>query len=225
MSTPAPGEGLGRLPQFDDRSRAYPIRALLPATIPERGRTWRCSKYLDQGREGACVGFAWAHELAAAPVRVRNVNNATARALYHAAQIVDEWPGEDYEGSSVLAGAKVLTIEGHLRGYRWAFGIGDVLDTIAAYGPVVLGIDWHDSMYTPDERGFIHASGEVVGGHAILARGVRRVGGDWVVRLRNSWGRSWGQHGDCFIRAVVLGELLAAGGEACVPDRVPVYER
>lgn len=62
---------LDRLVQFDERSRGYGIVPLLEAqdkTQP-RSYTWGCDiRTLDQGREGACVGFAWAGEAAARPV-------------------------------------------------------------------------------------------------------------------------------------------------------------
>ena len=33
--------------------------------------------------------------------------------LYHEAQKVDEWPGEDYDGTSVRAGLDILRKRGH----------------------------------------------------------------------------------------------------------------
>lgn len=49
-----------------DRPR-YQIMSLLGGLKPPRSYTWRCSKVLDQGREGACCGFGTAHELIARP--------------------------------------------------------------------------------------------------------------------------------------------------------------
>jgi hypothetical protein len=63
---------------------------------------------LDQGKEGACVGFAWSHELAAYPVRVEVDDEFARSKIYAEAQKIDEWPGEAYHGTSVLAGAKVV---------------------------------------------------------------------------------------------------------------------
>lgn len=214
--------GLGRLPQFDERSRGYPIRATI-GQVRRQSRTWPCAPHLDQGTEGACVGFAWSHELGAQPAVVP-VSNGTALDLYHEAQKIDEYPGVDYEGTSVLAGAKICRGRAHFKSYRWAFGIDDVLDTIVAHGPVVLGIDWHAAMDQPRPSGLLDIGGPVRGGHAILARGVRfntRLKGEprdlTVVRLRNSWGPDWASYGDCYVRAEDLATLLETGGEACVP--------
>lgn len=218
---------LDRLPQFDERSRGFPIAAAVPKTL--RGRTWPCSAYLDQGSEGACVGFAWAHELVAWP-RVFRQDAASARWWYHEAQKIDEWEGGSYpgaspayEGTSVLAGAKVVQSQGHMAEYRWAFSIDEVLRAISHEGPVVFGIPWRDSMFDTRPDGLLDCSGDLeAGGHAILGRGLLlkpRLAGvaEPVVRLRNSWGRGWGVDGDAFIRVSDLEDLLRGWGECCVP--------
>lgn len=202
-----------RIPEFDDRSRGYPIRALV-SSDPLVTRRWRCRIYLDQGAEGACVGFGWAHELAAAPVKVL-VDNSFARQVYYEARRVDEWPGEDYEGTSVLAGAKVVRSLGFMSEFRWAFGLDDVLRTISQFGPVVLGLNWYEGMLETDADGFITPSGGLVGGHCILARGVE-VDREFVV-LHNSWGKSWGRKARARLRWDDLDRLLREDGEACVP--------
>jgi hypothetical protein len=204
-----------RLPDFDERSRSYPIRALIgqPARKPRR---WRLLERLDQGQEGACVGFGWAHELAALPVKVKQTN-ATARGIYVRAQQLDPWPGEDYEGTSVLAGAKAVRERGHMPEFRWAFGVEDVLDTLSAHGPVVIGVNWYEGMERTDGRGYIAPTGRVRGGHCVVLRGVFREGGGWVVLGRNSWGKDWGMGGDFKIRQGALARLLDEDGDACVP--------
>ena len=209
----------GRRKQFDRRSRQYPIRALLGAPRPLRSYTWRCINWLDQGREGACVGFAWAHELVARPVVVMSMTASDATRIYKKAQTLDPWPGEDYEGTSVLAGVKAIQSQWPklIPEYRWAFGLDDVLETLSYRGPMVLGVNWYEHMARPDVNNIIWPTGKLLGGHAILANGIdvkRRL-----VRLHNSWGRGWGLGGDCFISFENLGLLLQRGGEACIPVR------
>lgn len=215
---------LDRIPQFDERSKDFPIRALVTEHAPLRSAGWTCPKWLDQGNEGACVGFAWTHELAAAPVQVKGVDDGFARGVYRDAQKVDEWPGENYDGTSVLAGAQTVVTRGYMDEYRWAFGTDDVLRTLGYFGPVVIGIKWYDSMLQPAPNGLLEVTPGDFGGHAILVRGVSlkaRLDGQRgtapVVRLRNSWGRDWGVDGDCYLRVEDLDSLLMDGGEACVP--------
>ena len=196
-------------PRHDPRSRQYAIRDKIDK-VTSTARQWKAGPVLDQGSEGACVGFGWSGELGCEPERYV-VSDASAFELYHEAQKLDQWPGEDYEGTSVLAGAKALKRRGQLLEYRWAFGIDDVRDAILTHGPVVLGIPWYDGMYDAP-GGRVTVSGSVVGGHCILATGYR----DGYFMLRNSWGPSWGVSGDAEITDHDLGYLLAQDGEACV---------
>ena len=212
---------LGRLPQFDARSRAFPIRSLVAAK-PPRSYTWSCGVTIDQGMEGSCVGHAWAHELAARPRVIPGVGHDFARRVYFDAQRIDEWDGGAYpgaapfyEGTSVLAGAKVVKALGAMDEYRWAFGLSDLILAVGYAGPAVLGINWYEGMFDPDPSGLVRVSGDVAGGHAIVANGVsvkRRL-----VRLHNSWGPGWGVGGHAFIGWDDLERLLHEQGEACIP--------
>jgi hypothetical protein len=149
------------------------------------------------------------------------VDNETGLSIYYRAQQLDQWPGEDYEGTSVIAGAKTVQERGFVTEYRWAFGLSDVLDAISFFGPVVLGLNWYESMFRTDSNGFLNVSGGVSGGHAILARGIN-VESEYVL-LHNSWGTSWGINGTAKLRFDDLGRLLYEEGECCVPVvRVPV---
>ncbi len=207
------GRTLDRVPQFDDRSWSYPIRELLGARKP-RSYTWPLKTWNDQGREGACVGFAWSHELAAAPVKVPTDNDVGLR-IYREAQKIDQWPGEAYSGTSILAGAQVAKSLGYIPEYRWAFGAQDVIDTVGAYGPCVLGMNWYEGMFDTGPSGYLSVSGRIAGGHAIVCLGVNlRMG---YVTLHNSWGRGWGLDGRAFLSFADLARLLREDGDAAVP--------
>jgi len=173
------------------------------------------------------VGFGWTGEALSTPVAVSLGRvgpaepNAFARDVYHRAQRIDEWAGEDYEGTSVLAGAKIMKQLGLLREYRWAFSIEDVALALSTTGPVVLGIPWYYGMYEAP-GGILENTGRLVGGHCILAHAYRKAGvifpDEPAIGLLNSWGPDWGIGGKAWIRQSDLAELLAEG-EACVPYR------
>lgn len=204
----------GRIIHFDERSRNYPIRALIPHTTP-RSYTWSCPIVLDQGDVGACTGFSVSHEAAARPVKVKGITNQTGLEVYYRARQLDEFPGEDYEGSSVLGAMKAGKERGWYEQYRWAFGEQDLRLAVSWYGPAVLGVNWYSEMMEPDGNGVIHVTGSVEGGHAILCNGFNvRTG---LYRLHNSWGPAWGKNGECFIPKEELAELLLDQGEACIP--------
>ena len=217
---------LDAVPQFHRKSREFPIAdALTDKQRALRSYGWDCPARLNQVNEGACVGFAWTHELAAAPAAVKEVNNKLALDIFKDAQKVDEWPGERYDGTSVLAGAKVVKFRGYMKEYRWAFGVIDALRAIGHFGPVVVGIPWYESMYEPRPSGLLEVSKDgQKNRHAILVRGVAlqaRLKGEpgqlSAVHLRNSWGKSWGVNGDCWLSIEDFEALLKDEGECCVP--------
>lgn len=220
----------------DPESRDYPVRALTGSDVTLRKQTWRPSCHrLDQGAEGACVGFAWTNELLARPnmVKLGDTDSATkfARLLYHDAQRRDEWAGGDYpgaspryEGSSIIAGAKAAQAAGYIGEYRWSFSINDLRDAVISIGPAVLGIPWYESMYGTTKGGRIEVGGRLVGGHAILVIGYHpnmRIRGESgrheVFTLLNSWGPGYGRRGRGYISPLALAGLLADQGEACIP--------
>jgi hypothetical protein len=210
---------------LDPRNADFPIRPLLGRV--RRGQRMHLAPpwVLDQGREGACVGHGWTSELGASPVRVKLPNaQQYAFDLYHAAQRIDEWRGEDYDGTSVLAGAKVLRGAGYIQGFRWAKTIDDVIDTLVAEGPVVVGVPWLTSMYDTRPSGLVEVSGRIEGLHCLVLTGYspsyRLFGeggrGKELIRWRNSWGKGYGRLGDGFVLVEDF-ERLLTGGEACVP--------
>lgn len=216
---------LDRLIQFDPRNLDYPIRALITPEQQTKPRsfTWSLPTFLDQGHEGACVGFSITHELLAKPVPIHDLDATFAREqIYWAAQRADDWPGGSYpgatpayEGTSVLAGAKVATAAGYYTEYRWASSVEDLALAIGYKGPAVLGINWHDGMMDTDSNGYIHVTGPVVGGHAILVNSYHKSTGRFM--LSNSWGIDWGLHGHAYVSTEDMTLLLGDNGEAMIP--------
>lgn len=213
---------LDRLEQFDEKSRQYPIRSTSErrGIRDPRSYTWRCYDWFDQGREGACVAYALGHELAARPSEVKGIHDQFLKEqVYWEAQKIDPWPGgsypnadPNYEGTSVLAGIKILHKKKFFKEYRWAFGIDDLLIGIGYHGPAVLGVYWYEGMYRPDANGYVQPTGSITGGHAVLARAINVK--TETVTIRNSWGREWGVDGDCYIKFDDLEKLIQNRGEA-----------
>ncbi|HWP60889.1 MAG TPA: C1 family peptidase [Candidatus Acidoferrales bacterium] len=66
---------------------------------------------LDQGAEGACTGFGLAAVInfllwKRSDCQMKEDERVSPRMLYHLARFYDEWPGEDYEGSSCRGALK-----------------------------------------------------------------------------------------------------------------------
>lgn len=206
--------GLGRLAAKDARDAGYPMRAALSVPTGRLYRYWNDTAWFgDQGATPACVGFAWAHWLTDGPVTHKGTPDPLF--IYQAAQKRDEWPGEDYAGTSVRAGAKVLKEAGSLKEYRWAANIEDVVQAVLELGPVVVGTNWYSAMFTPVYGDRIAPTGSVAGGHAYLLNGINLKRG--LFRLKNSWGRDWAGDGRAMISVEDMERLLfLEDGEACI---------
>jgi Papain family cysteine protease len=99
-------------PQLRTVPEQFPPDAWVKAFLTDY--TLKCGLILDQGSEGACTGFGLAAVInflnyrryvgggpkGQQPVRI------SPRMLYHLARIYDEWPGDDYEGSSCRGAMK-----------------------------------------------------------------------------------------------------------------------
>jgi hypothetical protein len=174
---------------------------------------------LDQGATPQCVAYSCANWLSCLPIRTIVDTPAYEQALYDRAQQIDEWPGENYEGTSVRAGFKVLQEQGHLPNYVWAQSEMDIFEFVATTGPVVMGTDWYSDMFNPDAEGYLNPTGNVVGGHAWLIYGVEQ---DFYY-MQNSWGQ-WGiwNTGTAKIRRADVAFLLYSQGEAGAGSEVPI---
>ena len=212
----------GRIYAPDPRDAQYPMRLLLeqpgfPRFEGKKNRTYRCGPVLDQGATGTCVGHGWAAWLQGAPLMTKTGMNPFQ--IYDEAIVNDEFSDNDIDptrqfGTSVRAGVKVLQAHGHVMNYLWAQSVEDIRSWhLADQGCIVLGIDWYADMMETDQNGFIHASGEWVGGHCIKTTGWSDTRD--AVRLQNSWGVTWGQFGRAWLGRDDLARLLAQQGEAC----------
>lgn len=217
---------LDRLPSLNEqRLVKYPLRPLLAEAPREpRSYSWRHVQ-LDQGSEGACTGFDETMEAAArpkpffgdpvySPPRIVDVETI-ARGIYYRAKQLDDWPGEDYEGSSVDAAAKAGVEAGYAKGYVWATGspedmVNQVFLAIGYHGPVRCGSNWKSSMYRADTSGFLRYSGDVVGGHAFLFSRVS-------VKKDALWTpNSWGGEGQGWVSREDLVKMASDGAEFCL---------
>lgn len=159
-----------------------------------------------------CVGFAWHGLLRAYPIVQKTPAPLT---IYVEAQRNDEWPGEDYDGSSVRGGAKALQKVGKLDSYGWAYSVEEAVQWVGLCGPVVLGTDWLSGMMRPNKDGIITVNGSIVGGHAYLLIGYddRKK----LAHIQNSWGKGWGKNGRGWMSYEDLDRLIRTSGEACAP--------
>lgn len=93
-----------------------PTLAPLPETLVN---CHRVPEVLDQGREGACTGFALAAVINFLLAQQGRAHGVSPRMLYDLARRYDEWPGEAYEGSSARGAMKGWVRHGVCRRTTW----------------------------------------------------------------------------------------------------------
>lgn len=213
---------LGRLHSPDNRDEKHTIRKLITSQQPQSLRLFRYwydnGWWGDQKQTPQCVAYAWCHWLEDGPVTQPGTLAKIAPAeLYHDAQLVDEWPGENYEGTSVRAGAKILKSKGLISSYNWAWDITTAIEALLNYGPIVVGTNWYSGMFTPIND-FIKPTGVLAGGHAYVINGVNLKRG--VLRIKNSWGKDWGEDGRVWMQIEDFEKLLNEDGEVCLATEI-----
>lgn len=174
---------------------------------------------LDQHSEGACTGFSLAacinhlYQLANQKTRV------SARMLYEMAKRCDEWPGENYDGSSLRGAISGWKNMGVCEEKEWEFKPGKVgkltipraknarSQTVGAYyrispeiahfhaalnevGIIAASANVHKGWDNP-KNGIIKYQKKTDGGHAFAIVGYNDKG-FWI---QNSWGNTWGKKG------------------------------
>ncbi|MEO0636144.1 MAG: C1 family peptidase [Pseudomonadota bacterium] len=218
------GRILNVLPDATDlRDRIYEP-SLLDLKLKLDPPDHHLSPIRDQGREGACTGFALASAVTlmnrARHGRVNpqaEVPVSSPRMLYEMAKINDEWPGEDYEGSSIRGALKGFYHNGACSDAKapykdgeknWfltvdqakdarAVGLGayyrlrpEIIDYHAALnevGVIYVSANIHRGWQRPP-RGDIKPSHLTEGGHAFIIVGYD----DHGFLIQNSWGEDWG---------------------------------
>ena len=103
------------------------VRKLLPAYV-------RAGLILSQGNEGACTGFGlacvvnylfWRAEQDKPAKARKKIVTVSTRMLYHLARFYDEWPGEDYDGSSCRGALKAWNKHGVCSDALWPYKTKD----------------------------------------------------------------------------------------------------
>ncbi|WP_081159364.1 C1 family peptidase [Ensifer aridi] len=197
---------------------------------------------LDQGREGACTGFGLAtvaNYLLRARGKDPTADEVSAWMLYAMAKRYDEWPGEDYEGSSARGAMKGWFKHGLCALELWKARNPDPslddersADALARPLGAYFRVNHKDlvSMHAAiNETGILFATSKVhegwqrvrtddeeieyragwIGGHAFAIVGYNRRG-FWI---QNSWGPTWGKGG---IANLSYSDWLANGTDVWV---------
>lgn len=233
---------LGRHVNHDPRSLAFPV-GVLPKSAIQSVEWTRRAPIFDQGQLGSCTGNAATGLLGTDCVSnpgttnveisdagaaashghftagVHAVDEAFAVALYSLATDIDPYAGQyppTDTGSDGLSVTKALKLLGLVTSYKHAF-TQQALDSALQSGPVIIGIEWLNSMFSPDGNGLIPVdeNSGVAGGHELEVVGLDVANG--LYRLANSWGTGWGADGYGYLTRADMAYLLSQQGDVTVP--------
>lgn len=184
---------------------------------PSVAVTWADDEpVLDQGQTPHCVGFGGAQWGNTLPVDDK-FTNAHGDAIYYECKVIDGEPLAE-DGSDVRSLATALRNRKRLSTYAFAATVDEACAWVLQHGPVIIGSDWMDDMFTPDAQGFVYPTGGVAGGHCYLLLGYD--GADTLTFL-NSWSGDWGVNGRFKMRKAEFASLWAHQGEALAAVELP----
>lgn len=204
---------------------------------PRHGTTnWWCDQRVrDQGDKGNCTAHALAGIIDHLRVRDRKINLpvddqllaedrvpwVSADMLYNIAKYHDEFPGEDYEGSSIRGALKAFYFNGacadalarDVPGHKWHMTreilesarkvqlgayyrvrprLPDVHAALNETGLVLASAELHSGWATGGKTiSYLNARPEKLGRHAFILVGYCDQG----FLVQNSWGSAWGDDG------------------------------
>jgi C1A family cysteine protease len=219
----------------DLRFRMMPAMAQINAEVAKpkpRKRAYNLGPLLDQGDTPQCVGYSTRGFLEAAPIMTKHAVEPSATAIYRGAQERDEWPGTNYDGTSVRGAMKYLTDAKEISGYVWGQSLAEAITWMNnGYGTCIVGTNWYVQMSDVDDRGFMREPASnmdtPIGGHAwhVIWYDQKKN----ALLMRNSWGKYFGQalkngdrNGFAYVRLEFMERLLREDGEIAAPTQIKI---
>lgn len=188
----------------------------------------------DTGPEGTTVGFAIAYALQAA-VKAKTKQSVTLspRGIYVLAKQYDEWPGEDYEGTSIIGGLKAVREIGAYLEDNWPYenkskpktarktsykisayselkGVEQILNALRENKIIVAMIQVTDDFDKTDKDGRVTVKLplKTIGAKAISIVGYNKKTPEF--KFANDWGAAWGKDGFGLIKDTDLTRIMQA---------------
>jgi hypothetical protein len=131
----------------------------------------------------------------------------------------DAYPPNDPGGSGLYV-MKCAKADLLVKNYTHAFGLDHAVRALALR-PVIIGIPWYNSMFTPDSNNclVVDFDSGLAGGHELVLRGIDFSDFDTLDDPKNmligdnSWDTSWGDKGSFTLKAADFDKLLQNSGD------------
>jgi hypothetical protein len=222
----------------DHRDAGFQMRAAMPQMLAAVGAPKpRIHPYnepkdrLNQRNLPQCVSYAGKGFMLAAPLM--SDPGYDTQDVYNDCQRNDEWPGENYDGTSVRALMNVLKTRGWIKGFVWGQSVDDAIHWMnGGYGTIIVGTNWYLSMDEVDAKGFMlepKPTDTPVGGHAYRVNWWDEKKQGFLIV--NSWGHGWGMldphnsgqmTGMAYMSRDLFTRLQAEDGEITAPTQVKI---
>lgn len=217
---PVEGMRLGRHVFHDERSKDY------EAAQASKIKSVKHASHglpLDQADVGSCTAEATCGALNTDPdagklkgsVKGHTFTQDDAYKLYglETKNEGQPWPPNDPGGTGLWV-CKAARELGWISSYHHAFGFQMALKALVLR-PNIWGINWYSGFDNPDSDGLVKLTGEIRGGHEIVAVEIDTK--RQVVGFVNSWGPDWGLGGMFYAGYGDLEQLLSEQGDVTVP--------
>lgn len=221
----------------DANDLGYRMLAAMPQIVEQVGkpkprkRDYNDGPLLDQGQTPQCVGYSIRGFLDGAPIMSKANDGPSATVIYRTAQGMDEWPGTNYDGTSVRGGMKALQSFGQIKSYVWGQSVEEAIKWMnGGFGTIVVGTNWYAEMSDVDSNGFMRepasSMATPIGGHAWRWKWYDAT--KKAILMRNSWGHEFGfpkkglPSGYAWLRVPFAERLLREDGEIASPTQIKI---
>jgi hypothetical protein len=206
------------LPTCGLRLQTFPrtLARIASPPLAATKRAWRPAPGISQGNVPQCAIFSQGAHLGSSPNAKRSPVERYPE-LYKSAQDVDEIPGNNYDGTTLLGAFKAFQLAGFYgRNAKPVVGttIEQLVFCLREIGPVCWGSEWTMGLEMPRKDGEIRPTGVNLGGHGVLVHAIEMDSkGKGRIYLTNWRGLNWGMGGRAWMSLQNAQRLLNAGGQ------------